>query len=37
MKYRWFDVKAFASFDRLWKHVQKLLDGFGLKYDINFG
>jgi transposase len=37
MKYRWFDVKAFASFDTLWKHVQKLLDGFGMKYDINFG
>jgi len=36
MKYRWFDVKAFASFDTLWEHVQKLLDGFGLKYDINF-
>ena len=37
MKYRWFDVKAFASFDTLWRHVQKLLDGFGIEYDINFG
>ena len=36
MKYRWFEVKAFSSFDTLWKHVQKLLDGFGVKYDINF-
>ena len=37
MKYRWFDLKAFSSFDTLWIHVKKLLDGFGLEYDINFG
>lgn len=37
MKYRWFNLDAFASFDLLWKHVQKLLDGFGSDYDINFG
>ena len=37
MKYRWFDLNAFASFDALWIHVKKLLDGFGSKYDINFG
>ena len=37
MKYRWFDLNAFASFEKLWIHVQKLLDGFGLEYDINFG
>jgi len=36
MKYRWFDLNAFASFEKLWTHVQKLLNGFGLEYDINF-
>jgi transposase len=36
MKYRWFDLNAFASFEKLWVHVEKLLDGFGGKYDINF-
>lgn len=37
MKYRWFDLNAFTSFEKLWKHVEKLLDGFGKKYDINYG
>ena len=37
MKYRWFDLKAFASFEKLWVHVQKLLNGFGKEYDIKFG
>ena len=37
MKYRWFDLNAFASFDTLCVHVKKLLDGFGSKYGINFG
>jgi len=36
MKYKWFDLNAFESFDTLWIHVKKLLDGFGSKYDINF-
>jgi len=36
MKYRWFDLNAFASFEKLWVHVKKLLNGFGKKYDINF-
>lgn len=36
MKYRWFDLNAFTSFDKLWIHVEKLLKGFGSKYDINF-
>jgi transposase len=34
MKYRWFDLNAFSSFEKLWEHVKKLLDGFGLEYDI---
>ena len=37
MKYRWFNLNAFESFEKLWIHVKNLLDNFGLKYDINFG
>jgi hypothetical protein len=25
-----------VGFEKLWEHVKKLLDGFGLEYDINF-
>ena len=37
VKYRWFDLNAFSSFENLWIHVKNLLDGFGVKYDINYG
>ena len=37
MKYRWFDLNAFVSFEQLWEYVKKLLHGFGSEYDINFG
>ncbi|MEA2047101.1 MAG: transposase [Campylobacterota bacterium] len=37
MKYRWVDLNAFVSFETLWEHVQKLLDGFAKEYVINFG
>lgn len=36
MKYRWFNLNAFQSFEKLWIHVENLLDNFGSKYDINF-
>ena len=36
MKYRWFNLNAFESFEKLWIHVKNILDNFGSKYDINF-
>ncbi len=37
MKYTWMDLNALDSFDDFWKHIENMLDGFGSKYDINFG
>ncbi len=37
MKYRWFKLKAYESFDTLQVHIDCLLSGFGGVYDINFG
>jgi hypothetical protein len=37
MKYNWVDLNAMDTFDNFWKHVKNMLDGFGSKYDINFG
>lgn len=36
MKYHYHKLEAFLSFDNLYQHVKNLLDGFGVKYDINF-
>ena len=36
MKYRWFNLNAFAFFEKLWEHIEKLLNDFGVKYDIKF-
>ena len=36
MKYNWVDLNAMDSFDSFWEHIKSMLDGFGLKYDINF-
>lgn len=37
MKYSWMDLKALESFETYQKHIEKLLNGFGGEYDINFG
>ncbi len=37
MKYTWMDLNALDSFDDFYKHIQNMLNFFGLKYDINFG
>lgn len=36
MKYHHHKLEAYLSFDNLHQHVNKLLDGFGTNYDINF-
>ena len=36
MKYHHHKLEAYLSFDNLLLHVKKLLDGFGIEYDINF-
>jgi hypothetical protein len=37
MKYTWMDLNVLNSFDDFYKHIQNMLDFFGLEYDINFG
>ncbi len=36
MKYHYHKLDAYSSFDNLYEHIKKLLDGFGMNYDINF-
>jgi len=36
MKYTWMDLNVLDSFDAFYKHIQSMLNFFGLKYDINF-
>ena len=36
MKYYWHKLDAFLSFENLKTHIKELLNGFGIKYDINF-
>jgi len=35
MKYTWMDLNVLNSFDDFYKHIQNMLDFFGLEYDIN--
>jgi transposase len=36
MKYEWFDVSAYESWQSLTRHVEKMLVGFGSEFVINF-
>ncbi len=39
MKYIWFEIETFSSFESLWNYIEKVLKEYGKneKYVINFG
>lgn len=37
VKYHWLSIDSFLSFETLCDNIKKILESFGIKYDINFG